>query len=37
MPLNENDLSFLIDIANCIKDINEFTHGQYQKTLFKSC
>ena len=25
MPLNENDLSFLIDIANCIKDINEFT------------
>ena len=25
MPLNENDLSFLIDIINCIKDINEFT------------
>jgi len=25
MPLNENDLSFLIDIVNCIKDINDFT------------
>jgi len=23
MPLNENDLSFLIDIVNCIKDILE--------------
>ena len=27
MPLSENDLSFLIDIANCIIDINEFTEG----------
>jgi len=27
MPLNENDLSFLIDIADCIMDINEFTKG----------
>ena len=25
MPLNENDLSFLIDIVDCIFDINEFT------------
>jgi len=25
MQLNENDLSFLIDIVNCIKDINDFT------------
>ncbi|MCL2481521.1 MAG: DUF86 domain-containing protein [Spirochaetaceae bacterium] len=25
MPLNENDLSFLIDIIDCIMDINEFT------------
>ena len=24
MPLNENDLSFLIDIANCIIDIKEY-------------
>jgi uncharacterized protein with HEPN domain len=27
MPLNENDLSFLIDIIDCITDINEFTKG----------
>ena len=27
MPLNENDLSFLIDIVDCIFDINEFTNG----------
>jgi len=27
MLLSENDLSFLIDIVNCIKDINEFTNG----------
>ena len=27
MPLNENDLSFLIDIVDCIIDINEFTNG----------
>jgi len=27
MPLNENDLSFLIDIIDCIIDINEFTNG----------
>jgi len=26
MPLNENDLSFLIDIIDCINDINEFTN-----------
>jgi len=26
MPLNENDLSFLIDITDCIIDINEFTN-----------
>ena len=25
MPLSENDLSFLIDIVECIMDINEFT------------
>jgi uncharacterized protein with HEPN domain len=25
MPLNENDLSYLIDIVDCILDINEFT------------
>jgi uncharacterized protein with HEPN domain len=25
MPLNENDLSLLIDIVDCIMDINEFT------------
>jgi uncharacterized protein with HEPN domain len=25
MPLNENDLSYLIDIVDCIMDINEFT------------
>jgi len=25
MQLNENDLSFLIDIVECIMDINEFT------------
>jgi uncharacterized protein with HEPN domain len=27
MPLNENDLSFLIDIVDCISDIDEFTKG----------
>jgi uncharacterized protein with HEPN domain len=27
MPLNENDLSFLIDIVDCITDIEEFTKG----------
>jgi len=27
MPLNENDLSFIIDIIDCIMDINEFTKG----------
>jgi uncharacterized protein with HEPN domain len=27
MPLNENDLSFLIDIVDCINDIDEFTNG----------
>jgi len=27
MPLNENDLSFLMDIADCIFDIIEFTNG----------
>ena len=27
MPLNDNDVSFLIDIVGCIKDINEFTDG----------
>jgi len=25
MQLNENDLSFLIDIVNCINDISDFT------------
>ena len=25
MPLNENDLSYLIDIVDCIMDIQEFT------------
>jgi uncharacterized protein with HEPN domain len=27
MPLNENDLSYLIDIVDCILDINEFTNS----------
>ena len=27
MPLNENDLSLLIDIVDCIFDIDEFTKG----------
>ena len=27
MPLNENDLLFLIDIIDCIADITEFTKG----------
>jgi len=27
MPLNENDLSFLMDIADCTFDIIEFTNG----------
>ena len=27
MPLNDNDLSLLIDIVDCILDINEFTKG----------
>lgn len=27
MRLNENDLSFMIDIADCIMDINEFTNS----------
>ena len=27
MPVNGNDLSFLIDIANCAMDIDEFTSG----------
>jgi len=25
MPLDENDLSYLMDIIDCIRDINEFT------------
>ena len=35
MPLNENDLSYLIDIVDCIMDINEFTksieYHQFEK------
>jgi uncharacterized protein with HEPN domain len=35
MPLNENDLSYLIDIVDCIADINEFTnpveYSQFEK------
>jgi uncharacterized protein with HEPN domain len=27
MPLNENDLSYLIDIVDCILDIDEFTNS----------
>jgi uncharacterized protein with HEPN domain len=27
MPLNENDLSYLIDIIDCIMDIDEFTNS----------
>jgi uncharacterized protein with HEPN domain len=27
MPLNENDLSYLMDIIDCIIDINEFTNS----------
>ena len=34
MPLNENDLSFLIDIVDCIFDINEFTN-EMQFHIFK--
>ena len=38
MPLNENDLSYFIDIVDCIIDINEFTRSveYYQLTLRKS-
>jgi uncharacterized protein with HEPN domain len=35
MPLNENDLSYFIDIVDCITDINEFTnsilYNQFEK------
>ena len=35
MPLNENDLSYCIDIVDCIIDINEFTkpveYHQFEK------
>jgi uncharacterized protein with HEPN domain len=35
MPLNENDLSYFIDIVDCIIDINEFTksveYHQFEK------
>jgi uncharacterized protein with HEPN domain len=32
MPFNENDLSYLIDIVDCIMDINEFTNSiQYHQ------
>jgi uncharacterized protein with HEPN domain len=35
MPLNENDLSYLIDIVDCISDITEFnkkcTMGKYNR------
>jgi uncharacterized protein with HEPN domain len=35
MPLNENDVSYLIDIVDCIMDINEFTksieYHQFEK------
>jgi hypothetical protein len=33
MQLNENDLSYFIDIVDCIIDINEFTNAieYYQK------
>jgi len=35
MRLNENDLSYLIDIVDCIIDINEFTasieYSQFEK------
>ncbi|AEF84861.1 hypothetical protein TREPR_0951 [Treponema primitia ZAS-2] len=36
MPLNENDLSYLIDIVDCIQDITEFTksifyNGKYNR------
>ena len=27
MPLSENDLSYLMDIIDCIMDINEFTNS----------
>jgi hypothetical protein len=27
MPLNENDLSYIIDIVDCILDILEFTNS----------
>jgi len=39
MPLNENDLSYFIDIVDCIIDINEFTNSveyyQFEKNKMR--
>ncbi|GHT75520.1 hypothetical protein FACS1894124_6990 [Spirochaetia bacterium] len=35
MQLNENDLSYLIDIVDCIMDINEFTGSIYYSDFEK--
>ncbi|GHV84500.1 hypothetical protein AGMMS50230_01080 [Spirochaetia bacterium] len=35
MPLNENDLSYLIDIVDCIMDIDEFTGSIYYSDFEK--
>jgi uncharacterized protein with HEPN domain len=35
MPLNENDLSYLIDIADCLMDINEFTGSLFYSDFEK--
>ena len=41
MPLDENDLSLLMDIVDCIADINEFTglieYREPLKTPFFTC
>jgi uncharacterized protein with HEPN domain len=35
MPLNENDLSYLIDIVDCIQDITEFTKSVFYSDFEK--
>ena len=35
MPLNENDLSYLIDIVDCIMDIDEFTKSIHYNNFAK--
>ena len=36
MPLKEEDLSYLIDIVDCIIDIDEFTKPELLKEYIKS-